>query len=157
MPKKITTFLQWDAPEFRHYPKNAAWYITMFILAALVVGYQAYHRDWFGGISLGVIALFVYFYSKQKPKIITIRISDAGIHINEFFVPYSHIRHFWIVDNSKHKALNIETTAYINHILTIELEDQDPDEVRAILQEELPENSEMEETLAQRISHRFKF
>lgn len=154
---KYNVIMEWEAPEFKHYAKNAAWYITLIILGMLLVAYQIWHKDWFGAVSIAIIAAFVYAYSKLKPKIIPVRISDIGIHLNDFFVPYTHIRHFWIVHNENHQALNIETTAYFNHILSIELEDQDPEIVREILQEALPENSELEETLAQKMAHRFKF
>ncbi len=157
MAQKYNVIIEWEAPEFKHYPKNAAWYITLCILASLLVGYQLWNKDWFGAISLGIIGLFVYAYSKHKPQIIPIQISDVGIHLNDFFVPYTHIRHFWIVDTDHHQSLNIETTAYFNHILSIELEEMDPELIREILQEALPENSELEATLAQKMSHHFKF
>lgn len=157
MVRKFKTILQWEAPEFKHYHKNSAWYLTLLVLAVLFIGYLVYRQDWFGAISLVLIGIFIVAYSRHKPEIITIKISDVGIHIGNFVVPYTHIRHFWIVHNHRHQALNIETTAYFNHILTVELEDQDPDEIREILLDALPENSELSETLSQRVSHRFKF
>ncbi len=157
MVKKITTFLTWEAPEFRHYPKNIAWYITLLFIVGLLALYQIFQRDWFGAISISIIAAFVVLYARHKPGMMAVQITDAGIHLGDTHIPYTHIKHFWIVHNENHQVLNIETTAYINHMLSVELEDQDPDEVRDILQEMLPEHTETAETLAQKIAHRFKF
>lgn len=157
MPEKYTTLIQWEAPEFRHYPKNFAWYITLLLVVALLVVYQAIQGDWFGAISLTIIAVFVYLFARHKPGSVFVEISDKGIHLNDAFIPYTHIKHFWIVHNDKHQVLNFETTAYINHIQSIELVDQDPEEIKDILQAALPEHPEPQETIAQRIAHKFKF
>ncbi len=157
MADRYTTLLEWEAPEFRHYPKNLAWYITLILVVILLVVYQAIQGDWFGAISLTIIAIFVGLFARHKPGTMYVEISDKGIHMNDSFIPYTHIKHFWVVHNEDHQVLNFETTAYINHIQSIELVDQDPDEVRDILQAALPEHPEPQETLAQRIAHKFRF
>ncbi|QQS22666.1 hypothetical protein IPM19_03480 [bacterium] len=156
-PKQPLNVFEWDAPEFRHYPKNPAWYITLLILVALLITYEIIANDYFGAISLAVVAGFVIFFGRQIPKQIPIRISDQGIHINNDLIPYQRIKHFWVVDDAAHKTLNIETTAYLNHQLTIELEDMDSDEVREFLADVLPEHEEPQPTTMQKISHRIKF
>ena len=157
MTKQHETIINWEAPEFKHYQKNTAWYITLVIIVALLITYQVIESDYFGAISLAVVAGFIIFFARHKPKIIPVEISDQGIHINETLIPYSRIKHFWVIDSDAHKTLNIETTAYLNHILTIELGDQDADLVRDVLIELLPEHTETEPTVSQRIAHRFWF
>lgn len=157
MPKAPIFVFEWEAPEFRHYPKNPAWYITMFILVGLLVAYQIVLQDWFGAVSLILLGIIIFFFSRQTPKHVLMQISDRGIHINGDLIPYSRIKHFWIVDDHEHKMLNLETTAYLNHFLTVELEDQDADEIRDFLVDILPEHSEIEPTAAQKIAHRLKF
>ena len=157
MPKQPETIIEWQAPEFRHYPKNAAWFITFGIIVALVVIYQISQKDWFGAISIAIIAVFFAAFALHRPKIVTVKISTIGLHIDDTDIPYTHIKQFWIVETDHHKTLNLETTAYLNHLLTIELHEQDADEVQEILEELLPENPDKKETLVQRVSHRFKF
>lgn len=158
MPRKEPeTILEWQAPEFRHYPKNAAWFITFFIIVALIIAYEVFQHDWFGAIALAIIAIFFAIFAQHKPKIVNVAISTHGLHIDDTHIPYSRIRQFWVVDNDNHKTLNLETTAYLNHQLVIELSEQDSDEVQEILAQLLPENPENSETTIQRITHRFKF
>lgn len=155
--KPAETIIEWQAPEFRHYPKNAAWFITFIIIVAMLVVYQLFQSDWFGAISVTVMATLIGMFALHKPSIVSVKISTQGIHIDDSKIPYTHIKQFWIVDNDNHKTLNLETTAYLNHLLAIELNDQDADEVQEILSELLPENVDAEETVAQKIAHRFKF
>ncbi len=157
MAKQSLTVFEWEAPEFRHYPKNPAWYITLFIIMVLLVVYQVVQQDFFGAVSLVIIGALIVFFAKQKPNLVVMEISDQGVHINKDLIPYNRIRNFWILDDGVHKTLNFETTAYLNHILTVELEDIDSDELRDFLVDILPEHHEPAPTLAQRISHRFHF
>ncbi len=157
MSKAPLFVFEWEAPEFRHYPKNPAWYITMFLVIGLLVAYQIILRDWFGAACLIILAVLIYFFSRQTPNHVTMQISDRGIHINGDLIPYSRIRQFWIVDDHEHKILNLETTAYLNHLLSIELEDQDADEIRDFLIDILPEHEKPEPTAAQKIAHRVRF
>jgi hypothetical protein len=157
MAKTPLTVFAWEAPEFRHYPKNPAWYITLTIVVALLAIYQIIQNDYFGAVSLIVIGVLIVMFARHTPKMVDMEISDQGIHINNDLIPYTRIRHFWIVNDGVHKTLNFETTAYINHILTIELEDVDADELYDFLADILPEHEKPSPTLAQRISHRFRF
>ena len=157
MAKAPLTVFSWQAPELRHYPKNPAWYITLAIIIALLVIYQIFQNDYFGAVSLIVIAVIIVVFARQTPKLVEMEISDLGIHINNDLIPYTRIRHFWILDEGTHKTLNFETTAYLNHILTIELEDTDADELYEFLVDILPEHEAPSPTLAQKISHRFRF
>jgi hypothetical protein len=149
--------LAWQAPEFRHYPKNAAWYLTLLIIALLIITFQIIQKDIFGAVSIVIFTIFIYIFSRQRPRIVNIRLTTAGIGIDESFIPYKSVKHFWVVDNQNHRTLNVETTAFLNRTLILELADQDPDTVRNIMSELAPEHSETEETFAQRIMHKLKF
>ncbi|HMQ01951.1 MAG TPA: DUF5673 domain-containing protein [Candidatus Doudnabacteria bacterium] len=157
MPRAPITVFKWEAPEFRHYPKNPAWYITMFIIIGLFVAYQVILRDWFGAVILVILGIIIYAFARQTPKYVEMQITDRGIHINGDLIPYNRIKHFWIIDDHEHKVLNLETTAYLNHLLAIELESEDAEEIREFLFDILPEHSELEPTITQKISHRFRF
>lgn len=157
MARHPETIIEWQAPEFRHYPKNAAWFITYGLVVAMLVVYQLFQNDWFGAISILIIAVLFAVFALHRPKIVTVQVSTHGIHIDDTHIPYTHIKQFWIVENNHHKTLNLETTAYLNHLLAIELDDQDADDVHEILAELLPENIGSEENIAQRIAHKFKF
>jgi hypothetical protein len=147
----------WQAPEFRHYPKNLAWYITLIIITVLIIAFQVTQKDLFGAVSIFILGIFVFLFARQQPQEVEIHLTNKGLIIDDSHIPYSAIQHFWIVNNENHRTLNIETTAYLNRTLVIELENQDPEHIRGILVQTVPEHPSTEETFAQRIMHRLKF
>lgn len=157
MDNKNQQIISWEAPEYKHYEKNLGWYTTLIAVAILVIGYELLQRDFFAAIVMLILAGFVWFFSRQKPKTITISLSGKGVHLDELQIPYQQIKHFWIVNNERHKTLNIETTAYLNNLLVLELETQDPETLRQFLLRVLPEHAETQETLSQKIIHHLKF
>ncbi len=152
-----TQKIKWSAPEFRYYEKNVAWYITLIIIGGLVVSYFVYEKDIFAAVCIAILGILVGLFSLQEPKIVEVELSQTGIAFGNIHFPYKQLRHFWTVNNTTHRTLNIETSTVINHILIIELMDQDEEEVRQFLLKYLPEHHLTTETFAQRISHKLKF
>ena len=155
MPKNI--FFSWEAPEFRHYPKTTIWYIVFGLLIGGLIFYQVNNKDWFGTVCVSVIAILLYIFAHQKPKMVNANISNEGIHFGELHFPYKHIKHFWVVDTEHHTTLNLQTHSTVHDVLIIELEDQDPTEIREFLIQVLPEHNLPYPTVTQRLMHRLKF
>lgn len=151
------TILSWEAPEYKHYPKNLAWFITLFIVISCFILYLIVRNDYFGAISVFVITAIATAFALHEPKIITYTISDKGFHIGDNLIRYRAIKHFWVDNENGNKTLHIETIAYFNHMHQVELGEQDPLLVRAVLVELLPEHPDPMKTIPQRIAHRIKF
>jgi hypothetical protein len=149
--------ISWQAPEFRHYPKNLGWYITLIAVAVLIVGFFVIEKDLFAAATTALLAGFVIFFSRQKPTLVTIELSNKAIKFGNLSCPYKQLKYFWIVNSEHHKTLNFSTSTYVNNTIILELEDQDPDEIREFLLQHLPEHHETEATFAQKVSHKLKF
>jgi hypothetical protein len=157
MAQQNQNSITWEAHEFRHYEKGSGWYFTSGAICLLIIGYFAIQRDFFASVSLAIIAGFMFYFARQVPDMVEIELNSKNIRFGNLVFPYQQIKHFWIVNKEHHKTLNLHTTAVLNSIIILELEGQDPDEVRDFLLRYLPEHQETEETMAQRIMHRFKF
>ena len=151
------TIISWQAPEFRHYPKTTGWYVTLVAISILLIGFFAIERDYFAAVCLAIMTGFVLFFARQVPGTVDVELNSKHVRFGNIVFPYQQIKHFWIVNNQNHRTLNLHTTALLNNIIILELEDQDPDLIRNFLLFYLPEHSETEETAAQRIMHRLKF
>jgi|GEM_PF-545482 len=152
--------LSWRAPEFRHYPKNTAWYVTLFLIMALIIAFFVLEKDIFGAICIFIFGIFVFIFSRQRPRMVNISLTTGGVAIDESFIPYKTIKHFWIVYNEQHRTLNLETAAYLNRTLILQFpedDSMDPRLIREALVQAVPEHDESEPTLAQRVMHRLKF
>jgi hypothetical protein len=150
--------ISWEAPEFKFYEKSAGWYVTLISISILLIGFFVLiQKDIFASITMGIITLLIIFFSRQTPRTVTVELNSKGINHGAAHMPYKQIKHFWVVDKEHHKTLNFETSSYLNKIMVIELNEQDPDEVREFLLSFLIEHPDTEPTTAQRVMHWFKF
>jgi len=103
--------------------------------------------------------LLVWFtYAHREPKKVIYTLNNNGIVVDRVLFPYQNILAFWINYLPPDiKTLNFETTAYINRYVSIQLNDQNPLEVREYLLQYLVEDLDQGETLAERITRKTKF
>ena len=154
MENKITT---WHSREFVYYEKSTGWYITFTAIILMLIAYNIFLKDYFAALTFFLIGLATWYFAQIKPSIVEVSISDKGIYFDETHIPYASIKRFWIVHHQKAKALHLETTAYLNRFMVIQLEDQDPEVIRDILIEFIPQTPDNEETLTRRLARKFKF
>ena len=158
MSNEKTKSIAWKALEFKHYEKNVGWYVTLLAIAVLVIGFFIIvQNDWFAAITIALLAGFIVFFSRHKPERIEMKLDSKGIYLGELFYPYKHLKYFWVVNDPNHHTVNFHSNTYFNNTVIMELESQDPDEIRDFLLKFLPEHTSSEATVSQRISHRFKF
>ena len=150
--------ISWEAWEFKHYPKSLGWYVTLVSVCILLIGFFIIvESDIFAAVCLGIITILIIIFSRQLPQKVDIKLTEKGLHFGNLFYPYKQIKHFWVVNNERHKTVNLYTSALINNVVILELENQDPEEVRDFLIKYIPEHHQSEETPAQKVMHRFKF
>ena len=149
--------LEWKAHEFEHREKGSGWYLTFIILAVLLVIYEILIRDYFAAGTFIIIAFIVYFFARLNPREITVMITNKGIHIGNLHLPYATIKKFWIVSQGTTQALHLETTAYLNSSVVIQIADQDPEEIHTVLLQYVPEDHPNRETVGQRLARRLRF
>ena len=150
--------ISWKAREFKHYPKNAGWYVILTAGAILVIAFFIFvEKDIFAAVSLGLIALLIAFFSTHKPEEVQIELNSKGVRFGQLLYPYKQLKYFWLVQDPNHKTVNFHTSALLNSILILELEGQNGEEVRQYLLQYLYEHVETQPTSAQKIMHKFKF
>jgi len=150
--------ISWEAWEFKHYPKSLGWYVTLISVSVLVVAFFIFvESDIFAAVSLAIIAALIIIFSRQLPQKVNIELSPKGVKFGNLLYPHKQLKYFWIVNNQNHKTLNLQTSAFVNNTVILELEDQDPEVIRNYLIRYLPEHPQTEETPAQKIMHKLKF
>lgn len=149
--------MSWNAIEFEEHEKGPGWYLTFAIIAALFVLYELFIKDWFGAITLAIVAVVAYMFSRLKPQDVLVQLTDRGLLLNNFFVPYSNVQHFWFVEQHASPMLHIETNAFINQYVVVHLHDQSVEQVRQVLQPYIAEIGFDQEPLSHRIGRFFRF
>lgn len=153
MPKEIS----WQAPEFPEHRKHPMWYLGFGAFMALVILYGAYTRSWTMVTTFALFALVGGIHAARKPRTIQIRANGAGIVVDGQEYAYQVIKKFWVIYAPDSKALYLETTAYINHNIRVELGDMDPNLVREFLARFLEEDLENRESLSDAIARKLRF
>lgn len=132
--------LEWETPEFIPHPKGAVWFL---IMGMLVLGFTAYAVIT-GSATMAIVFLLlggmVYLTHNQEPKIIRIRVSEMGISVGDKFYQYTSLNSFWIVYNPPFVSrLYLRLSNKSLTEIKVELNHQNPVELRRALTGELPE------------------
>ena len=109
------------------------------------------------GIMFCVIIFSIILFSGQSARTITYKVTKTGITSGNSVYGYKTIKKFWILYNPPAiKTLNLETTAYLNNIVSMELGRQDPVELKLYLSQYLPEDLDREESLSDILARNLK-
>lgn len=149
--------IKWTAHEFQHYEKGPGWYLTFFIIAALILIYEIIAKDYFAALIMLIVFAIAYFYARRRPDEITVSITPKGISRNGQHIPFHSVKYFWVVHHDQAKAIHLETNAYLNHSVIIQLNDQDPEEVAEVLSNFIEESAPNVEPLTHRIARKLRF
>lgn len=145
-----TPLIMWNAPEYAEHDHGPLWKGVMsIIVVALII---------FGIITdsiplVIVVVLFsgVYFLiHSHKPKILDIAITDVGVKNGDKFYSFEEIQTFWIIFDPPHvKTLNLKVKKGLEKEISIQLQEQNPAEIRAFLNTQVPEWKNRTETFSE--------
>ena len=155
--KKLPEILTWKAPSHIQPQRSLAWYLGFSLISVGLIVFGVYSHSILTIITFCVIILSVLIFAIQKPKNVTYKATKTGITVDNSVYPYKIIKIFWInYDPPLTKTLNIETSAYLNNRLTLQLADHDPVLLRMFLKQYLPEDMNREESVSEALARRLK-
>lgn len=76
-PFKIT----WEAPEFEFYEKEISWYWLSIIIAALMIAFSIWERDFLFGFFVVVAEILLLVWGNRQPRIFTFILSETDFSI----------------------------------------------------------------------------
>lgn len=149
--------ISWTAPEYIHYPKSRLWFgVLLFVGAGLII-YFLTQRDFLTALLFVLLLIVLFYFARKHPQTLHIHITHTGLKINNLKLPYQQIKSFWIVyDPPEVKTLNFETAAYLNRFLTLQLENEDPVQIRQFLLQFLSEDLDRGEYFTDKLSRHLK-
>lgn len=149
--------LRWEAPEFEHNEKSTLWFIIAGLVVAALVFYGLSTDGWTFSVAILVFAGTYYLLHREKPEIVDIKISKAGVKIGRHVFHYSHLRNFWIVYNPPFvQRLYIKSTSKFHPDIFVSLGDMNPTTVKNILKEHMPELKDKHEPFSDVLVRIFK-
>ena len=134
------TLIQWEAPEFIKYERSTRWYIIAGIVILSLITYGIAT----GSASMAIVFILlggVFFLThNHEPKMMNVEVTELGIKYGQYFYAYNNIASFWILYHPPYvQTLNIQTAGKGAKRIKIELNNQNPVELRKLLSKEVPE------------------
>ena len=136
---------EWQFPEFVKYKRSRNWYITAGIMVALLLIYSAVTANILFAMIIIIASIIFIINQKRDPQMVSFKISEEGIVVDETLYEWSEIKNFWIIyEPPKVKNLYFEFKSLLLPRLPIPLQDQDPVKIREILLDYIDEDIERE-------------
>lgn len=152
-PKQIS----WDTPEYILYKKTADWYWSLGIISTALVGIAIWQQNFLFALIALIGGFAVALYAVRIPRIIHITISIKGVEIDDRVYPYETLSSFWIFYRpGGTKELSLLSEKIFMPRIAIPLGNADPNEIRDLLIEFMPEKVQ-EESLTDVIARRLGF
>lgn len=147
------TLLSWEALEFPDVHRGPTWMAIAGATMLLFILFAIWQDNYIFAVLVLMISGIYFLIRNQKPRQITINITTLGVVADNNFYPYTEMQAFWIVyrPDINVKALNITSRSGWNRHVVLQLEDQDPNEVRLFLGSHVYEWKAQGETTLDRI------
>lgn len=136
----------WEAWEFPPHTRSKVWYAVAAVISVLLIVYAIWTTNYMFAIIILMMGVIFLVGNLRKPDRIQIHITDLGIVVNNRFYGYEEIKDFSVVYAPPAvKWLYLDFHKITLPILSIPLEDADPNLIRDAMLPYAFENIEREE------------
>lgn len=145
--------LVWEALEYEHVEKSSDWYWAVGIVAFSIALISIILGNIIFSIVIVVSTFALLVSASRKPTLVRFELTKLGLHINDEYRQYNELKSFWVENNSHHDGkskLFFRPRGMTSPVLTIPIEEIDPEDVRDFLLDIL-----LEEEHSESILHKF--
>ena len=137
---------QWSFPEYTRPERSKSWYFWFIIFVILLLLYSLITVNFLFAVIVIMAAIIVLIRGRTEPNQVDFAILEDGRMVEDKFFGYETIRYFYILYKPPElKNLYLEFKSVLKPRLIIPLENQNPLNIRDILNGHLEENLEKEE------------
>lgn len=149
---------QWKVREYEQPERNRRWFITMGVIAILLLAYGFWTTNYMFVLIIALFGIILFLHDHQEPMEVNFAMTETGIVIGNTFYKYNELTSFWIVYNPPAvKNLYFGRKSYLRHRVLIPLLDNDPRPIKNYLGQYLDEDiTQEEEPISDRLSRLFK-
>ncbi len=139
-------FVAWDFYEHETQERGRWWYIIAVVVVLILLGYSYFDHNFLLAVIV-VLTILIFVISELRgPDFHTFAITEDGLLAGPQFFPYVELNNFFIIYQPPAvKALYFDPKSILRPHIGIPLGDQDPNEIRELLLNYLPEDLEKEE------------
>jgi hypothetical protein len=147
MPDNDTSLnlLEWQSLDSHPHERSSRWYMTGGICVLAFAAYGLFDGSWSTALLALLIGGIYFLLRNSKPNVLTIRITQMGIHRGNDFLQWSMLSDFWILVGETSTELHIIQRKMLEPEVVIFINDINPADVRETLLQFLPERAGMQE------------
>jgi hypothetical protein len=140
----METKIRWKAPEFRYYPKTAGWYYWSIFITLIFLAFTIWQKNFLFGFFIVVAETLIISWSSKKPALLDFALDEKGLTIGaQKSYSYTELKGFAKTDMDQDGSSYTELILYfkprIRNTLLILVPREKYEEIRAALEEKLPE------------------
>jgi hypothetical protein len=137
------TLIDWQGPEYEHYPKEKRWYLIASLILAVIVIYALINNSPIMAITFILIGIVGYIQLEKSPRLLDFKITHDGVMVGKELYDFDNIKSFWIFYEPPHtKILSLRVDALLTPYIHIPVHQIDPVKLREILMEFVPEKKQ---------------
>lgn len=148
--------LTWRAKEFEQPDRHPNWYVSLWIFAAALIVVAIILKSYLLVFFIFLSALVVNIYALKVPQVINFELGTDHIIVGDKQYDLDKFDAFWIFERQDGNLLVLNAKKGFRIDLEAPLGDANPDDVRSILSQTLPEK-ERDESLIDLIASWLKF
>jgi len=76
--------IHWEAPEFEYREKEVSWYWMSIIVAALIIGFSAWQKDFLFGFFIVIAEILFIVWGNKVPAVVSFLLNDSEITIGGY-------------------------------------------------------------------------
>ncbi len=132
--------IKWTAPEYIKHEKGKVWYAVAIGITLITAILGVYYQAWTFSLAIITFAIVYYIVNLEHPENIDIKVSKIGVKVGNKKYSFGEIQSFWILYDPPYlNTLNIKIKDKFLTDIAIQLNDQNPAEVREYLIRKIPE------------------
>ncbi|MFA6992501.1 MAG: hypothetical protein WC269_04465 [Candidatus Gracilibacteria bacterium] len=144
--------IHWTAPEYIRHERGLLWKVAAATVISLLMVFAVMEDSLTFSLAIIAFAATYYLVHLEHPKRVEVKLSNIGIKVGKRMYSYGKIKAFWICYMPPHvKTLNIHVDGGLVNDITIQLDGQNPSDVREFLLTKIPELEGKSESLGDAI------
>lgn len=129
-----TLQLEWEVDEVPAHSRGRLWYTLSAILGVGLIIYAVATTNFLFAVIILMIGVITLLSTFQKPDRVPVLLTNTGVVVSDMYYDYEAVKDFSIAYDPPHvKNLYFEFHSPWHPLLTVPLEDIDPNEVRELL------------------------
>jgi hypothetical protein len=132
--------IEWEALSFYYNPQKKYLVLTIITLLFGSTAVFIFQKDVLLAFFLALSSVVLILYSNKKPVALSVKLTEAGITLDDKIFYYKELKSFWIdYTPGSLKELSLEAKKWFVPYMKISIENQNPLEIRTWLINFLPE------------------